>query len=195
MNRKLGAGEEQALSHRILANRIDRGVVRETRHDLLPTPPAIAGSINVWFEIIEADPVDCGECGRWVVMGGLDHRDLAPGGKVGRRDVAPILPAVPGEVNQAILGAGPDQLRILERGCDGIDDPAVFAFLRVGGAENAQVGWYLVLLPRQIGADRLPASTSVGGLEQHVGCEKEGARLARRKEDRERAHVAVLAAA
>src|SRR5229473_3055056 len=193
MNRELGAGEEQALSHRIFANRIDRGVVRETRYDLLPTLPAVAGAINVWFEIIETDPVDCGECSRRVVMGGLDHRDLAPRGQVGRRDVAPILPAVPGEVHQPIVGAGPDQLRILERGCDGIDDPAVFAFLRVCGTENPQTGWYLVILPRQIGADCLPASTSVGGLEEHVGCEKEGARLERRKDDRQGAYVAVLA--
>ena len=46
---------------------------------------------------------------RSVVVGRFDDRNHAPLRKIARRNLLPTLPAIGGDVDQAIIGAGPQQ--------------------------------------------------------------------------------------
>ena len=48
-----------------------------------------------------------------VEVRGFNLRDLAPGDQAGRRNVAPVLAAVARDPDQAVIGAGPQQVVIL----------------------------------------------------------------------------------
>ena len=135
---EFGAGEEQAFADRVFADGVD-GSIGQAVDDLLPGGAAIVGAIDVGLEIVQAEAIDGGVDGVVVEVRGVELRHLAPGRHGGRRDVLPGLAAVAREVDQAIVGAGPDDVDVEARGRDGIDDAAAGGLLfgGVGVGRNA----------------------------------------------------------
>ena len=106
---------------------------------------------------------DVGDAG--LVLRGVDGIDHAAA-DAPRRDLAPALSAITGHVQQAVVGARPQRVRILRAFLDGEDRVVHFeVFVRVGtGTLAVLVG----LVARQVRADGLPVVASVRRFEQHV---------------------------
>src|SRR5260370_465239 len=112
--------------------------------------------------------------------------------QAGRRDVRSFPAGVARKVDQTVIGAGPDDIRILVRRRYGVND-ATARLLRHGrSAINADTLRHLRLLARQIGADHAPAFRTIAGLEQHVAGKVKRLRIDRREEQGGRAQEAVL---
>src|SRR6266550_3633319 len=79
--------------------------------------------------------------------------------------------------------------------CDGVNYAAVLPFFRIARGENTEVRGDLVGFAREIRTDDLPAVSRIGRFEKHVGREIKRARLERRKNNRQGARIAILAAA
>ena len=120
-------------------------------------------------------------------MRGLDLRHLAPGRELRRRHVLPALAAVAGDLDQAVVGAGPERVRGLERRSEGVDRAALLGRRGILVGELAQARRDARALARQVGADGAPGGAAVAGLEDHVGGEVEHVRVGRREDDRLRA--------
>ena len=68
-------------------------------------------------------------------------------------------------------------------------------FFRIARGENTEVRGDLVGFAREIRTDDLPAVSRIGRFEKHVGREIKRVRLERRKNNRQGARIAILAAA
>src|SRR5712664_3270059 len=71
----------------------------------------------------------------------------------------------------------------------------MFSFFRIGRRENAEIFWNLVSFAREIRTNHLPTVSRIGRFEKHICGEVQGVRFQRRKDDRQRARIAILAAA
>src|ERR1019366_10660434 len=112
---------------------------------------AIVGAEDVRAQVVDAQRVDGGVGGEGVEVAGVENGDLHPGSDGGRGDVFPVEAAIGGDVDQAIVGAGPDAIDVGGRGGDGVDDALL---RRLGGrliAVLADAGGNLPGLARQVG--------------------------------------------
>ena len=75
-------------------------------------------AIDVRLQIVQPQAVDGRIDGVVVEMRGVELRHLAPRRHARRRDVLPILAAVAGQVDQPIVGAGPDHVHVEARRAD-----------------------------------------------------------------------------
>src|SRR5712692_7046443 len=71
----------------------------------------------------------------------------------------------------------------------------MLSFFRIARGENAEVRGSFVRFAREIGTDDLPTVARVGRFEKLVGCEIKRVRFERRKNDRQRARITILASA
>ena len=60
-DRILCARKQQTLRHRILAHRVHRASIRQTRDDLLPGLPAVLGAVDVGAQIVNPEAADGGK--------------------------------------------------------------------------------------------------------------------------------------
>ena len=103
-------------------------------------------------------------------------------GNVDRR--FPALAAVPRELNQSVVGTDPDEVLILRRRRDAVDDSPVFPLLRIGVGEYPQVLRRSRIGTRQILRDLVPALAPIRGLKHHVRSQQEQPRILFRKNQR-----------
>src|SRR6185437_5491059 len=109
------------------------------------------------------------------------------------RDVVPMLAAVAGDPDVAVVGASPDRVHILERRPDAVDHAAVVTRVHLG-VERCQARRLARIRTRQVRTDLVPGLTAIAGLEQHVGAVEQHVRIGRREQQRRRAVGAVLTA-
>jgi len=64
---------------------------------------------------------------------------FAPRSEIGRSNVLPVLAGIVGDLDQAIVGSGPDEVDVFGRWCDGVDDAAMLAFGGIVGDEGPRV--------------------------------------------------------
>jgi hypothetical protein len=100
-----------------------------------------------------------------VKMAGFDLRDLAPGGHGRWGDVTPGLAIVAGDVDQAVVGSGPDGGSAQRRGSDGVDDAEAIGHLLVNipGGDGVEVCGHFRPQAGKIGADFFPGAAAVPG--------------------------------
>src|ERR1700730_17051265 len=110
-------------------------------------------------------------------MRSFDNGDLAPRLEFGWRYVLPGLSGVLRNVDQPVIRAGPNCIRVLEGRRDRVNHAAVLALLRIVGRENTEVWRSVVGRACEIGADHLPTISAVGGFEQDVGSEIQRVRI------------------
>ena len=149
---------QQVPPLRVLAHGVhDPLVLRDPGRHVRPGLPAVARAVDVRPRVVEAEGVDRRPGRVAVEVRGLEQRDLGPRHELRRRHVLPALPAVARHVDEAVVGAGPDEPRVERRRGDGVDDAA----LRHGGGRGLpvlpHVRRHRPLLPRQVGADRPPS--------------------------------------
>ena len=127
-----------------------------------------------------------------VERAGVDLVDHDPLRQPLGRDVLPALAAVAGDVDQAVVGAGPDHAR-LERRLGDVEDRVVVLDAGVVLGDRAARGALpRLVVARQVGRDHRPALAAVGALEQHLGGGVERARVVGREDDGEVPLEAVL---
>src|SRR6185312_16301178 len=103
----------------------------KSRVDFLPRLSAIVCAVDVRMEVIEPETIDCGVHCLIIEVRRIELRDLAPWRDAGRCHVAPRLSAVACYVNQAVVGADPDDVRVAVRRSDTVDDTAMMAVRRI----------------------------------------------------------------
>src|SRR5690242_3020601 len=108
-------GKEKTFADGIFTNGIG-GPIAESIDDELPCLTAIVSAIDVRLQIVDAETADRSVCSVVVEVRGLDLRDFAPAGELGRSDVLPVLAVVASDPDFAIVGAGPDGVDVLEGG-------------------------------------------------------------------------------
>src|SRR4029077_17462911 len=146
-----------------------------------PRIAKVARAVNMRAQVVETKTVDGGVGSAGVEMRSLDNGNLAPGLELGWRDVLPGLSGVLRNVNQPVVGAGPNCIRVLEGRRHGVNHATVFALLRIVSCEDAEVWRSVVGSAGEIGAHRFPGISAVCGFEQDVGREIERSRINRRK--------------
>ena len=107
VHRALGPHHQQTSLARILAQHPRRLVVGEVGLDLLPVLAEVRGLPQVRVVVVQLDAVGC-HVGHPVGVGaGIDAGDLRELLQPLGRDVVPGVPAVPGQVDLAVVGARP----------------------------------------------------------------------------------------
>jgi hypothetical protein len=157
----LGSGEEQAFARGIFADGVDGFVVGQAGDDLLPGLAAVVGAVDIRMQVVEAEAVDGSVGGCLIEMRGVQLGDFAPRSELGRRDVLPVLAAIARDLDQAIVGSGPDQVGVFGRWRDGIDHAAMLAFGGIVGDERAEGRGNSGIFTSQVGADDLPTVAAV----------------------------------
>ena len=122
-----GSSEKHSLADGIFADYVNGSVVGQAGGDFFPGLAAIVGAIDVRVQIVEAETIDCGVHAVGIEVRSVQLRDFTPGGEVGRRNFAPVLAAVAREPDEAVVGAGPDDVGVERRGREGINYAAMFA--------------------------------------------------------------------
>src|SRR6516164_10876252 len=98
-------------------------------------------------------------------------------------------------MDEPIVCAGPNRIRILERRSNRINRASVLASFRIARRKGAKIRGHLVRFTRQVRADNAPTPPLVGRFEQHVRRKIQGLRIEAGKNQRKRAVIAILAAA
>src|SRR5664279_37205 len=114
------------------------------------------GAIEVRMKIVEAEAVHCGIGRCRVEMRGIHLGEFAPGSDFRRRYIFPVFACVPRDLNNAIVGSGPDQLRVFWRWSDGIDDAAMLALRGIVVDERAKRSWNTRIFASEVRTDDLP---------------------------------------
>jgi hypothetical protein len=109
-----GAGQQKALA-RVFSDNVDR-VVRQTGVYGRPGHAAVMRLVDMRVHIVDADTVDGCISSARIAMTGIDQGYLSPVGNTGRRNILPGLAAVPGDMYQPVIGAGPDRQGIYGEG-------------------------------------------------------------------------------
>ena len=181
----LGAGEQQAPSHRILADRACVCGRRNTRNDFRPRLAVVRRLEQVGREVVLLVAVG-GEIGDGgVEVGGLEQTHAGEPAQGLGGDVVPRRAAVARQVDHAVVRSGP-QHACLHGGFGEGEDRAVP--LRAGhvtgdrSAHRAEGGG---IVNGQVGADRLPAGAAVAGLEHFLRRDIQRVPVVRREDDRE----------
>src|SRR5580700_10368420 len=133
-----GAGEEQSLAFRVFPDRVDGLVVGQAACYLLPGLAAVVGAIDIRMQVVKPEAIH-GCVGSWgIEMRRIHLRYFGPRRYFGRSYVLPVLAAVARYLNHAIVGSGPDQIRIFGRWRNRIDYAAMFALGRIVRNKRAQ---------------------------------------------------------
>src|SRR5467141_3079378 len=189
------SGEEQTLARRIFAHYVAGAAIGNIFCDFRPRLAEIARAVNMRAQIVEPERIDRRVRRACIEVRSFDNRNFAPRLELRRRYILPGLSAVARDLNQPIISSRPDGVRLLERRSDCVNNAAVFSFFRIARGENAEVRGNFVGFAREIRTDDLPTVSRVGSFEKHVGREVERVRFERRKHHRQRARIAILAAA
>ena len=194
-HRRFRPGEEQTLPQRVFPYGVD-GLVGQAACDFLPGGPAVAGAQDVGFHVVEPVAVDGGIHHVGIGVAGVQLRHLGPGFQAGRRHVPPVFTAVAGDVDEAVVGPGPNREAVHVGGSHGVDDsPAGHLFHFFGGI-NAHAGRnFVVALAAEVGADHFPGIAAGLGFKQYIPGKKERFGINGRKQHRGRADESVLPAA
>ena len=110
----LRAGKQQPFAHGIFADCIDRTDFRQAGGDQLPCLTAVVRAVNVGLLVVDAEAAHGGVGGVVIEVRGADLRDFAPGRQFFGSNVIPLLAAVASLPDQAVVGARPERVDVLE---------------------------------------------------------------------------------
>ena len=97
-----------------------------------------------------------------------------------RRHVLPVSAAVPREVHEPIVGAGPDGVLLEPRRSDREDGAVEVGAAVIAGQRPAVVAFLGLVVARQIRADALETLPSIGRFEEHIPGRVQRTRVERR---------------
>src|SRR5215472_5649585 len=168
VNRRASSGEEQIGVVGILAHALDVLVLRQAGGELGPMLAEVGGLVDVRMEIIPVEAAR-GDVSRATFgVRRLDARDCGPFWQRRRADLSPVLACVGGYVDQAVVGACPDDV-VCERRKGDRGDGVEHFFAGDVGDDGA--AWTLLLgfvVTGEVGADHFPVDAFVEALEENV---------------------------
>ncbi len=121
---ELGAGVEQTRAGGILAEDaggLVRGDAVVAVGEAGPGLAEVVGAVEVGGEVAEQVAVDGDVGGAGLEVAGLDVLDASAGFEAWGGDVRPVLAVVLGDVNEAVVRAGPDEAFFERRLADGVE--------------------------------------------------------------------------
>src|SRR5215470_17703922 len=133
----------------------------------IPGCSEIGGLENVRREVIHFVPFDRRIGGTGIFRRRFQHAYSAPLRHGLRRHILPMLSAVARDVDQAIVGSGPDQILLYRRFDDRENRVVHFDSSVVLGDWPARSLLFLLVVPRQVRTDSRPAHSTVGRLEEY----------------------------
>ena len=156
----------------------------DTVNDRRPALPVVSRlkDIGRVVVVLVAGGADVG--GGFVVRRRLDHIKHRPLAQIGRRDILPVFAAVFADLQQAIVGAGPDHTGLMRRFRQRVHRGVMLGAHRIpidraaGWLERLRVGFC------QVVADLLPALTLVGGAQDLIAADVDDVAVVRREDDR-----------
>ena len=170
---RLTPREQQSLPPRVFLHRVDVRAVGDAAHDLRPALAAVLGPVDVRTQIVEMERVDCGIGLVGVRVRRVHDRDLGPRHERGWRDIGPRLAPVARDLDQPVVRASPNGVRIHGARREGVDHAAP----RRRSGRCARIATHdlrnFPRLAREIGTDLLPAVASIDRLPHDVGAEIE----------------------
>ena len=116
-----GGIQEPRLS-RVFPDGVGHGTGGYAVVDLRPCLAAVVGAPEVGVHVVDAHGVGGGVGGALVEMPGFDVEDPRPGRDLRRGHVGPVRAAVRGDLDVAVVGAGPEDAHVEGRGGQGGDD-------------------------------------------------------------------------
>ncbi len=166
----LGSRIEQAALLRIFADGAHERTIGNAVGEFRPGQAVIAGLVDVRFKIVALMTINS-HIGRGGIVGGsLNLADAAPFRQIFGRDVGPVLAFVARNLHQAVIGAHPQQA-LRDRRLGQREDRVVVLRTRIVDGDVATRNMLLALVvAREVGANRLPMHSAVGGFEQPLGC-------------------------
>src|SRR5229473_5394 len=133
------ASVEQAFAYRIFADAIEEAAFGNAGGGALPGFAEVTRTVEIRLRVFEAVTVDRGVRDGSVEMRRFDVRDFAPGREFRRSDVAPGLAFVLRELDQPVVGAGPNFTGLDGGRCDGVNDAAALPFRRVRRGRGIEI--------------------------------------------------------
>src|SRR5262245_60347514 len=112
VNAFFSSREQERFTFWIFANCIYDLPRRYSLHDLSPRFAAVVRREDVWTQIVDPQRVNCRISGVRVEMSSFNERNLLPRGSVRRRHIAPGFSTIGCEMNQTVVGAAPDPVRV-----------------------------------------------------------------------------------
>src|SRR5438045_1263775 len=104
----LGAGEQKAALHWIFADRMHKVVLRDSVGDAGPRLTVVGGLEDVRLAIVVLVILHRNVSRAGVMRRRINQTHTSEIRHAGRRDLVPALAAIPGDIDQAIVTAGPD---------------------------------------------------------------------------------------
>src|SRR6266581_3938610 len=164
-----GAGIEQALVLGIFANSVNVRAVGKAGGDGRPSFAEISGLVNVGLKVIELVSVDGGVSSAGFERGRFDQADHGPFGKAFGSDVGPIFSIVARELDQAIVGADPEQTFLFRRFGDSENQVVKFDAGLVFGDGAAGILLLGFVVAGQVRTDGFPGMAAVFRTEEELG--------------------------
>ena len=179
-----GAGEEKVRTSRIDAHGVDVVVGGNASDELRPSFSEVGGLENVWSEVVGLVAFDGHVCRSSIAGRGFDHANRAPFGHGFGRDIFPVLAAVASDVDEAVIGAGPDQIFLHRRFDDRKNCVVNFDARIVFGDRPTRCRLFGFVIAREVRTDNRPTHPGVGGLEEDFTRVVERLRIVGREDNR-----------
>ncbi len=111
------------------------------------------------MQIVDPHPVYRDVGGVVIEMRGLDLADFAPRCQRGGRDVRPMFAGVVADPDQAVVRARPEEVAVVRRHTQRVDDTALM--LQSRGVQGSNTGWQAGVLACQVRTEGLPVDAAV----------------------------------
>src|SRR6185437_6607264 len=163
---EFGAGIEEAGADRILADDtggLVGGDAIAAVGEQGPMRTEIVGAVDVGGEVAEQIAIDGGVGGGSAVGRGFDVLDAALGLEASGGDVLPGLAVVAGDIDQAVIGAGPDDPGLDGRFADGVEGAVNLFAGGIAGDGLAAGALGARRMGGEIGGDGFPGDAAVAG--------------------------------
>src|SRR5207245_1844865 len=164
----LGPKIENLGAHRIDSDRVPRDVLRELAIQTRPRLAKVGRLVEVGMHVIEPVRVDDNVSSAGVEARRFDHAYRSPLWYPTHRrgHILPVLAAIAGYVNQAVVAPNPDQILLRRRFGDDEDRVINFDAGVVAGDGTAGPFLFRLVVARQIRTDRFPGLPAIRRLEK-----------------------------
>ena len=151
------------------ADGVDEIVVGDAVDDFGPGRAEIVGAKGIRFAIVGLVVLRREIRGSGLVRRTFDEADADEIRETFGRDVSPTLAAVESNVHVAVVGAGPDGVHIMTRGCDGENGRVDFGAVLIFGDGAPGIAQRFGIGTREVRADLFPTLASIDGFPKMLG--------------------------
>src|SRR5712664_4146169 len=171
---------------------MDVGIFRQAADNPGPGLAEVAGLENVGMKVVQLVGVHGNISGCGIKGRRFDQADHGPFGHLFRRNVRPILAAVAGDMDEAVVGSGPKHAILLGRFGQTEHDIVILdsvLIFRDGAAGILLLG---LVIASEVRTNGGPGATLIGGTENELRAVKDHIGVVLRNEERHGPGIAVF---